>query len=107
MRLRRGSRARANALTCRHTGKILQAYLDGELDELDTRRVAAHLAVCRHCGLDAEVYRKIKASLNGRSGGASDDLAFRRLRTFVGQLAATPSPNGPDPGAGGAPEQRM
>jgi anti-sigma factor RsiW len=105
MRLR-VARAHADPLTCRQAGKILQAYLDGEVDELDTGRVAAHLAVCRRCGLDAEVYRKIKASLSGLRNGTSDDLAFRRLRAFVGQLAAPPGASGTDPGAGPAPGQR-
>ncbi|MGW0734812.1 zf-HC2 domain-containing protein [Streptomyces sp. NPDC002851] len=37
--------------------KVLQAYLDGETDELTARRVADHVEDCRRCGLEATVYQ--------------------------------------------------
>jgi Putative zinc-finger len=89
-----GRRTPAGSLSCRQTGRILQAYLDGELDELSTRRVAEHLAVCRRCGLDLAVYEQIKASLKRRTHGSEDDLAFRRLRIFADHLAGGPDTPG-------------
>jgi anti-sigma factor RsiW len=82
-----GRRRDPDALTCHEAAKILQAYLDGELDDIGARRVSAHLEVCRRCGLDLEVYTVIKAALRRRTVG-DDDLAVRRLRSFADDLAA-------------------
>lgn len=60
---------------------VLQAYLDGETDEVTTRRVAAHLEDCRRCGLEAETYQKIKSALSGRTEPEPDTA--RRLRSFA------------------------
>jgi anti-sigma factor RsiW len=88
-------RSPAGPLTCRQTGRILQAYLDGELDELSTKQVAEHLSVCRRCGLELAVYEQIKASLKRSSRGTDDDIAFRRLRLFADQLAGDPHHHDP------------
>lgn len=45
---------------CREMSRTLQAYLDGHVDEVTARRVARHLEACRRCGLEAEVYTRIK-----------------------------------------------
>jgi len=82
-----GRRRNPDALTCREAAKVLQAYLDGELDDVGARRVSAHLEVCRKCGLDLQVYTAIKAALGRRTVG-DDDLAVRRLRSFAEDLAA-------------------
>lgn len=69
---------------CLRTSRVLQRYLDGEADDLTAARVAAHLEVCRRCGLEAQSYRAIKQALHGR--GNVDELALRRLRAFSGSL---------------------
>ncbi len=72
-------------LSCRRVGQALQAYLDGEVDELMARRIARHLEACRECGMELGVYTEIKASLRAR--GSVDPDALARLRSFGEQLA--------------------
>lgn len=85
-------RWRRDELRCKEVGRILQRYLDGELDDLRTRQVARHLADCLRCGMAAESYTQIKRALR-RSAGPLPDDAVRRLRAFGEELAA-----GRDPG---------
>jgi anti-sigma factor RsiW len=73
-------------LSCNQVGQVLQAYLDDELDEDAAHKVAAHLEDCRRCGLEAETYEALKASLRrGPSGLADEPVA--RLREFGERLA--------------------
>jgi len=74
---------------CMRVARVLQAYLDGEIDEATARRVAAHLGVCRRCGMSADTYRAIKASLARR--GAWDELTRRRLEDFARRLPEDPT----------------
>ncbi len=73
-------------ISCRRVGEVLQAYLDGEVDQITTNRVAHHLEDCRRCGMELGVYREIKASL-ARGGPELDHDALERLRAFSEQLA--------------------
>ncbi len=86
-----------NQMSCHQVGKVLQTYLDDELDDDSARKVAAHLEDCRRCGLEAETYEALKASLRrGPSGLADDSVA--RLRQFGERLATgdlDPSEPGP------------
>ncbi len=50
--------------SCAEVMEVLQSYLDGEVDEETARRVSAHLDECVNCGPEAEIYRRIKASLH-------------------------------------------
>lgn len=73
-------------LSCRQVAQVLQSYLDAELDEATVEKVAAHLEECRRCGLEAETYEALKASLRrGPSGLSQEPVA--RLRAFGEQLA--------------------
>ena len=73
-------------LSCRKVAKVLQAFLDGESDDVTAERVEAHLEACRRCGLEATTYRQIKDSL-ARGAPAVPDLTLRRLRDFGSRLA--------------------
>ena len=77
-------------MNCMQVARILQAYLDGQADEVTARRVTAHLEDCRRCGLEAAVYREIKHSLSRRETLA--DEAVARLRVFGEALARGESP---------------
>jgi anti-sigma factor RsiW len=77
---------RRTGLTCRQVGRLLQSHLDGELDDLRARRVAAHLDDCLRCGLEAEAYRALRSALRRRLPVDPDQLA--RLREFAAHLAA-------------------
>jgi predicted anti-sigma-YlaC factor YlaD len=81
-------------LTCREVGKLLQRYLDGETDEHATAKVAEHLEDCRRCGLEASIYREIKASL-ARHATVLPETTLARLRRFGQRLATEGPPDGP------------
>jgi len=78
-----GDRTRREAkMRCMAVARVLQAYLDGEVDEGVARRVGAHLELCRRCGMKADTYRSIKEAL-ARGATTWDDLTRRRLQDFV------------------------
>lgn len=73
-------------LRCEEVASLLQGHLDGELDELRARIVARHLEDCRRCGLEADTYAAIKASLR-RGAPPPPQAAVKRLHDFVQRLA--------------------
>lgn len=92
MRLRR----RKDMASCMEVARVLQSYLDREIDDVTAQRVTRHLEVCRRCGLSAATYEAIKQSL-GRRGGPPDPAAVERLRAFSDRIAD----DGPDEGRTG------
>lgn len=80
-------------LSCRQVGKVLQGYLDGEIDPHTAGRVAEHLEACRRCGLESEVYERLKSSLS-RCAPTVEAAPLERLRSFGDQLVrgGEPSP---------------
>lgn len=85
MSLFRRSAVADRPLSCRQVGKILQSFLDSELDDLTEDRVAAHLEDCRRCGMAADVYLEIKASL-GRNAPVVPEESLSRLEDFARRL---------------------
>lgn len=80
MRLRRKA-----GISCARVHDLVQSYLDGELEEGPERdRLVEHLHRCRPCGVEAETYERIKASLSGRSPAASVD----RLTAYAASIAS-------------------
>lgn len=77
---------RRRPLTCHEVGEVLQTYLDAELDDATAARVAAHLDDCRRCGLEAETYDELKASLR-RRGQQVPAEPVARLRSFGERLS--------------------
>lgn len=78
---------------CHHVARVLQSYLDGEADPPTSEAVAAHLEVCRRCGLEATTYQEIKAAITVTAPGAArpvDDDAVERLKRFADTLSARP-----------------
>lgn len=76
---------------CNRVRKVLQSYLDGELDDGQAGVVAAHLADCQRCGIEADVYQRVKDSL-ARLRPEADPEALARLRRFADTVPA----DGPD-----------
>ncbi|UQA97058.1 anti-sigma factor family protein [Streptomyces halobius] len=87
-------------MNCMQVARVLQAYLDGESDEVTARRVAAHLEDCRRCGLQARTYREIKEALARRE--RPDEDAVARLRGFGESLLRGGAPEGGEGRAPGA-----
>jgi anti-sigma factor (TIGR02949 family) len=81
--------------SCREVSRALQAYLDGHVDEVTARRVARHLEACRRCGLEAEVYTRIKEAVSRLDRDVSS-LPVARLRDFARRLAEEGPPRASD-----------
>lgn len=78
---------------CHRVRRVLQAYLDGELDERHASMVAAHLAECERCGIEAELQQRVKDSL-AQLRPAPDPDALDRLHRFADSV---PRPGADDP----------
>lgn len=48
---------------CLRVARVLQSYLDGEVDPPTATAVAEHLELCRRCGLEASTYTAIKIAI--------------------------------------------
>lgn len=75
--------------SCMQVTRVLQAYLDGEVDEVTARRVSRHLEICRRCGLEATTYTEIKRALHRRAE-APPQPSVHRLQEFAADLARQP-----------------
>lgn len=79
-------------LTCEQVEKVLQRYLDNELEPDQVPKVLAHLEACKDCGLEAEMYRRIKDSLRAHQQEANAD-SLARLRSLAEELATSGAPD--------------
>jgi anti-sigma factor RsiW len=79
-------------MSCRQVGRLLQRYLDEDLDEVAARRIMHHLEDCRRCGLEAAAYTEIKATL-ARRGAQLPAGMLARLREFGERLAREGPPD--------------
>lgn len=75
--------------SCIHVARVLQAYLDGQVDEVTARRVSRHLEICRRCGLEAATYTEIKRALGHRTEPPPAE-SVNRLQEFASQLIEQP-----------------
>jgi len=88
--------------SCLQVMRVLQSYLDGHTDEVTARRVANHLEACRRCGMEASIYREMKAAL-ARQAKPLDDESLVRLRQFSFSLTQRHDDDGGEPSADEAP----
>ncbi len=73
-------------LTCPEVGRLLQRFLDDELDdEAAVDAIARHIDDCGRCGLEAETYERIKVALARRRPDLPVETV-ERLRRFGGSL---------------------
>lgn len=84
-------RSSARPMTCGEVGEWLQHYLDGELDDRRSERLAAHLEDCRRCGLEVDTYQRIKDSLAAHQPSVPAD-SLARLREFGARIARGDEP---------------
>jgi anti-sigma factor (TIGR02949 family) len=75
--------------SCEEVAKVLQAYLDGEVDVHTARMVAGHLEDCATCSHESDVYNGIKASLATRRRDIDPEIR-RALEGFIRDLPAAP-----------------
>ena len=85
---RRWYRPKTHSVKCRELGKVLQSYLDGDIEPDFADKLAAHLKDCRKCGLAEETYQRIKDSLAAKMPEV-DPEAIARLRQFGNELSSS------------------
>lgn len=73
-------------ISCRQLAPVLQAYLDGQVDDTDIELIKEHLDACRDCGLEAETYEQLKTALSRHKPAVPSDT-LERLRAFSHTLA--------------------
>ncbi len=73
-------------IDCHEVGELLQQYLDGHIDLERAGRIEAHLEACRRCGLEADTYERIKATLASHRPEMPAE-SIDRLRSFGESLA--------------------
>ncbi|AEA23510.1 putative zinc finger protein [Amycolatopsis echigonensis] len=73
---------------CWQVSRVLQSYLDGQTDDVTSRRIQEHLDECRRCGLEADTYRAITNALTRHD--LPTDEVVGRLRAFGEALRDTP-----------------
>lgn len=76
-------------LSCREVGRLVQRFLDDELDDADAALVAGHLDACLRCGMDAGTYRWLSSQLSDAAAPA-DPRQLGRLRAFAEEVASGP-----------------
>jgi anti-sigma factor RsiW len=82
-------RLRRTSYNCRQVARVLQAYLDDELDPRRAPLVTAHLEACRRCGLDAQTWNWLKATVAATVLVPPEEPErVERLRVFVEDLVA-------------------
>jgi anti-sigma factor RsiW len=62
--------------------RLRQRHLDDEFEQHLTLRAEAHLDDCRHCGLEAATYERIKQPVR-RRGQPVPPESVERLSTFA------------------------
>jgi anti-sigma factor RsiW len=72
-------------MDCHEVGELLQHYLDGHTDADRSRRIEEHLEECRRCGMEAETYERIKATLAAHRPEVPSE-SVDRLRAFGERL---------------------
>lgn len=72
-------------MSCRKAMKVMQAYLDGEVEENVAKKVAKHLNACEDCDKESLVFKKIKASLANRPENVNQEI-LNSLSAFTQDL---------------------
>ncbi len=70
--------------------RLVQTYLDGELDLGKAEAVASHLERCERCGPDAELLEAVRHALAGLAVPVDPDV-MERLEALLHDLARNDS----------------
>jgi len=79
------SSGQTDRLGCRQVRKVLQAFLDGEIDPRRGEIIAAHLESCSRCRVEADTLHRVIAELRQRRPDLDLD-AYTRLSATIDRL---------------------
>lgn len=74
-------------MDCKAVARLVQAFLDGEVDDPRAVEIADHLDECLACGLEADAYRWLKAAVAGIAR-ADDPRQLERVHAFAEALVS-------------------
>lgn len=77
------------SMSCGDVLKVIQSYIDGEIDANTARKVAAHLEQCHHCADEEHIYAQIKTSLAKRRHHVDMDV-LEQLMSYGERLKIDP-----------------
>ena len=77
------------AMACSDVLKVIQAYIDGEIDAKTARKVADHLDRCHPCVNEEQIYEHIKSSLGRRRRHVDVDV-LDQLMSYGERLKTDP-----------------
>lgn len=86
----------SNAMSCLEAARLIDGYIDGEIDEATCAKIVYHLEICRECGMEAELYMQIKIAVGRhRTSVSAESLAKLReyARGLVGEATDHRPPN--------------
>lgn len=72
----------------RRLSKLVDAWVDGELDDAATFAVATHVSGCWDCSAAAETTRLLKRALHARARREPPGLAALRLHRYAATLTS-------------------
>lgn len=78
------------SMSCGDVLKVIQSYIDGEIDADTARKVAAHLDRCHPCTDEERLYAQIKASLARRRRQVDMDV-LEQLMSYGERLKTEPN----------------
>jgi len=71
-------------MTCQETGRLIHAFVDGELDLTNSLEMEAHLRECKSCALARDEIRALSSSMKDASLRFTPSASFeKRLRSAV------------------------
>jgi len=79
-------------MSCSQVEAVLHQYLDNELEASLVPKVLKHLEACKDCGLEAEMYTRIKDSLIAHQQAPGDD-SMAKIRAIAVDLAENGLPH--------------
>lgn len=78
------------SMSCGDVLKVIQSYIDGEIDADTARKVASHLDQCRPCADEEHIYGQIKTSLARRRRHVDMEV-LEQLMSFGERLKTEPN----------------
>ncbi|MGH9268241.1 MAG: zf-HC2 domain-containing protein [Acidimicrobiales bacterium] len=72
----------------RRLSRLVDAWVDGELEAAQSRLLAAHVAECWDCSSAAETTRLVKRALHARARREPPGIAAMHLHRFAASLTA-------------------
>lgn len=74
---------KVRTIGCEEALRHLLTYLDRELGEIQSRRVAQHLAICRSCFSRGEFEKRLKEQLREVGAGPVDPSFRARIKALI------------------------